>query len=121
MSDDARGCIDVIKQSMPPNVYSALDSFVLSAFATAWAIHKRATHEMGSPGFVWTSKTKRGAESENVWIKIARQQAAQLASLGDRLGLDPKSRAALKLPDAEQRKSKFAGLLGAGVSPGYRN
>ncbi|MGY4288083.1 phage terminase small subunit [Bradyrhizobium sp. LM2.7] len=75
---------------MPPNVYSALDSFVLSAFATAWAIHKRATHEMGSPGFVWTSKTKRGAESENVWIKIARQQAAQLASLGDRLGLRPK-------------------------------
>lgn len=121
LSDDARGCIDIIKQSMPSNIYSALDSFILSAFATAWSIHKRAVHEMGSPGFEWTSKTKRGAESESVWIKIARQQAALMASLGDRLGLDPKSRAALKLPDARQRKSKFAGLLGAGVAPGYRN
>jgi hypothetical protein len=37
-----------------------------------------------------------------------------LASLGDRLGLDPKSRAALHLPDAGQRPSKFAGLLGVG-------
>ena len=36
-----------------------------------------------------------------------------MAALGDRLGLDPKSRAALKLPAAKQRKSKFAGLMGA--------
>ena len=35
-----------------------------------------------------------------------------MATLGDRLGLDPKSRAALKMPDATKRKSKFAGLLG---------
>jgi hypothetical protein len=26
LSDDARGCIDIIKQSMPSSVYSALDS-----------------------------------------------------------------------------------------------
>jgi len=30
LMDDARGCIDVIKQSMPPRIYSALDSFLLS-------------------------------------------------------------------------------------------
>jgi hypothetical protein len=35
-----------------------------------------------------------------------------MASLGDRLGLDPKSRAALKLPNARQQRSKFEGLIG---------
>jgi hypothetical protein len=44
-----------------------------------------------------------------------------LASLGDRLGLDPKSRAGLKLPGAKQRKSKFAGLLGPGSSRSLNN
>ena len=39
-------------------------------------------------------------------------QATIMASLGDRLGLDPKSRAALKLPNARQQKSKFEGLIG---------
>jgi P27 family predicted phage terminase small subunit len=112
LSDDARGCIDLIKQSMPANIYSALDSFLLSAFATAWAIHKRATHEISGPGFKWIATSKRGAPQESAWIKIVTKQAAILAGLGDRLGLDPKSRAALKLPEANQRKSKFAGLIG---------
>lgn len=112
LSDDARGCIDVIKQAMPPNIYSALDSFLLSAFATAWAIHKKATHVISDPKFQWIEASKRGAGVESAWIKMQRQQAALMASLGDRLGLDPKSRAALKMPDASKRKSKFAGLLG---------
>jgi phage terminase small subunit len=107
LSDDARGCIETIKMSMPANIYSALDSFLLSAFATAWALHKRAAHEMNAPDFKWTVKSKRGAAVESAWIKIANRQAAIMASLGDRLGLDPKSRAALKMPSAKQRKSKL--------------
>ena len=113
LSDDARGCIDIIKQSMPSNVYSALDSFLLLAFAMAWAIHKRAAHEIGAPSFQWTTASKRGSPQASPWIRIANQQAGIMAALGDRLGLDPKSRAALKLPAAKQRKSKFAGLMGA--------
>jgi P27 family predicted phage terminase small subunit len=113
LSHDARGCINIIKQSMPSSVYSALDSFLLSAFAMAWATHKRATHEIGMPGFQWTTASKRGSPQASPWIRIANQQAGIMAALGDRLGLDPKSRAALKLPDAKQRKSKFAGLTGA--------
>lgn len=122
LSDDARGCIDIIKQSMPSSIYSALDSFLLSAFATAWAIHKRAAHEIGAPDFKWTTATKRGSPHASPWIRIANQQAGILAALGDRLGLDPKSRAALKLPDAKQRKSKFAGMTGASSpTTTYRN
>jgi P27 family predicted phage terminase small subunit len=111
LSDDARGCMDIIKQSMPSSVYSALDSFLLSAFAMAWAIHKRATHEIGAPGFQWTTASKRGSPQASPWIRTANQQAGIMAALGDRLGLDPKSRAALKLPITKSR-SKFEGLIG---------
>src|SRR5262245_5078972 len=112
LCDDARGCIEVILASMPRQVYSTLDTFLLSAFATAWALHKRATHEISNPTFVAVAKTKRGAPAESAWLRIASKQAMIMASLGDRLGLDPKSRAALKLPESP-RRSKFAGLLGA--------
>jgi len=121
LSDDARGCIDIIKQSMPSNVYSTLDSFLLSAFAMAGATHKRAAHEIGAPGFQWTTASKRGGPQASPWIRIANQQTGILAALGDRLGLDPKSRAALKLPAAQQRKSKFAGLMGATAPTTYKN
>jgi phage terminase small subunit len=116
LHDDARGCIECIKQSMPASVYSALDSFHLAAFGMAWAIHKRAAHEINDPAFRWVVVNSAGSETQSPWIKMLNGQAGILASLGDRLGLDPKSRAALKLPGARQRKSKFAGLLGQPAS-----
>jgi phage terminase small subunit len=78
----------------------------------AWFVHKRCAHEIGNPAFAFTVPGSTGAQVPSPWIKIMNQQAAILASLGDRLGLDPKSRAALKLPDARQKKSKFEGLIG---------
>ena len=118
LADDARGCIEVIKQSMPAKIYSTLDSFLLSAFGTAWAIHKRAALEISNPEFKWIVLNASGSETQSPWLKIANAQAQLMASLGDRLGLDPKSRAALKLPNARQQKSKFDGLIGQiGSSP----
>jgi P27 family predicted phage terminase small subunit len=114
LADDARGCIECIKQSMPSGVYSALDSYILSAFATAWALHKLATHKVNDPAFEHViSVGENGAQAQSPWLAILNKQAALMASLGDRLGLDPKSRAALKLPDAKQKVSKFDGLLGS--------
>lgn len=112
LMDDARGCIEVIKQSMPTKIYSKLDSFLLSAFAMAWAIHKRAAHEINNPAFEWVVENSAGSETPSPWIKMLTNQAQLMASLGDRLGLDPKSRAALKLPSQAKTKSKFAGLIG---------
>jgi phage terminase small subunit len=112
LMDDARGCIDAVKISMPPGVYSALDSFLLSAFGMAWAIHKMAAIEISNPDFVWITTNTKGTQVPSPWVKILNQQAQILASLGDRLGLDPKSRAALKLPNARQQRSKFEGLIG---------
>ena len=112
LPDDARGCIEVIVKSMPPGVYSALDSFHLAAFATAWTIHRKAALEISNPAFQWIVENSRGSKVQSPWIKVLNAQAAIMASLGDRLGLDPKSRASLKLPPARQQKSKFEGLIG---------
>jgi phage terminase small subunit len=109
LPDDARGVFEIVKASMPAKVYSALDSFTLAAYAMAWAIHKRAVIELSNPGF----------DPSSPWLKALNQQAAMLASLGDRLGLSPKSRTVLKLPSSKQQESKFAGLIGqAGSTPG---
>lgn len=117
LSDDARGCIEVVKASMPSSVYSALDSFLLAAFATSWSLHKLATHRINDPNFDHVvSVGENGALAQNPWLSILNKQATLMASLGDRLGLDPKSRAALKLPGAKQKKSKFAGLIGQSAS-----
>ena len=117
LCDDAQGCVEVIKQSMPPDVYARVDSFMLAAFATAWAVHKRASHELNNPDFEWLKPSSKGTLVKNPWVDILRGAAADMAKLGDRLGLSPTARAALHLPkDDEQPKSKFAGLIGQTVS-----
>jgi phage terminase small subunit len=110
LPDDAVGCIEVVKISMPPGVYSRLDSFLLSAFAMAWSEHKHATHIIAAPDFKRVIHNSVGNLVVNPWLKHLNQQAVILASLGDRLGLDPKARQNLRLP-AEAPKSKFGGLI----------
>ena len=88
--DDARGCIEVIRQSMPKSVYSALDSYLLAAFGMAWAIHKKAAREISNPDFNWTVNNSVGSQILSPWLKVLNAQATIIASLGDRLGLDPK-------------------------------
>ena len=117
LMDDARGCIEVIQRSMPSSIYSALDSFHLAAFGTAWAIHKMAALKVCDPDFQCVVTGATGAQVSSPWLKVLNQQAALITSLGDRLGLNPASRAALKLPTAKQKRSKFEGLIGrAGLS-----
>lgn len=112
LADDAQGCIDLITQSMPPKVYALVDTFLLAAFGVAWAIHKRAAHELAQPGFQFIVANAAGNEVQNTWIKVHTQQAMLMATLGDRLGLNPKARAQIKLPEPGKQASKFDGLLG---------
>ena len=112
LSVDARDCVEVIRASMPEGVYCALDSFHLAAFAMAWAVHKRAATEIGMPGFEWIETNDKGNRAPNVWFRILNTQAAIIVSLGDRLGLDPKSRASIA-PPGQRDASKFAGLIGS--------
>ena len=117
LHEDAQGCIEVIRSSMPPKTYAALDSFALAAFSTAWALHKRAAHEISNPEFAHLVTNGAGSLAKNPWIDILNGQARVMMSYGDRLGLDPKARASLKLP-SEKPPGKFDGLLGqSGSSP----
>lgn len=121
IANDAKACIEIIQQSMPPGVYAKMDTFLLAAFATAWAVHKQASTEMARPDFVWMVERITGpADNErvhlepNAWIKVSQNQAMLMASLGDRLGLDPKSRAAIQpLQESKKQASKFDGLVSA--------
>ena len=115
LHEDAQACIEVIRHSMPPKVYAALDSFLLSGFATAWAVHKRAAHEVSNPEFEWTVLNGAGSLAKNPWLTILSSALRDMMAAGDRLGLDPKARAALRLP-AEQPASKFGGLTGRATS-----
>jgi P27 family predicted phage terminase small subunit len=115
LHEDAQACIEVIRGSMPPKVYAKVDSFLLSGFATAWAVHKRAAHEISNPAFGWLVTNGSGSLAKNPWVDILRGALKDMMSAGDRLGLDPKARAALRLP-AEQPQSKFAGLIGRPTS-----
>lgn len=111
LPDEAGAVIEIIKEMMPDRVYSAVDSYLLSAFAMEWYVHRQISHFISDPLFGWTVTNRLGEQKVNPWVKELPKHAMALASLGDRLGLDPKSRAALRLPD-EKPRSKFDGLLG---------
>lgn len=111
LPEDAQACIEQVKRAMPPSVYTSVDSYALSAFATAWAWHKYATHHMASPEFVAVTKDEKGVERPSPWFRILNASSAEMRSWGDRLGLTPAARANLKLPGQGEKQSKFDGLV----------
>ena len=116
LPEEAQACMEMIKASMPDGVYSQGDSYTIAAFATAWFAHREAVHRMSDPSFEWVVTSQVGAQKPSPWIGIMNDAAHQMASLGDRLGLNPKARLGLKLPAERQQRSKYAGLFGPSVS-----
>jgi P27 family predicted phage terminase small subunit len=116
LPDSAQACMEVVKASMPDGIYSQADTYTIAAFASAWMVHREAVHRMADPGFEWIVTSDVGAKKANPWIGIMNEQARMMASLGDRLGLNPKARLGLKLPAERQQRSKYAGLFGPSVS-----
>lgn len=109
LDDDARECFEMIVSAMPPSTYSATDAGGIAVYAAAWADHKRATEALKTEPALVPGST--GNLSVNPWFKIKNEAARIMMAMGDRLGLDPKSRAGLVAPQ-EKPKSKFAGLIG---------
>ena len=105
----ARGAIEAVRNGMPARIYSASDSFLLAAFGMAWSLHQQAAMKIAAPDF--EAVGERGAI--NRWVTVLDKATGQMLALSDRLGLDPRSRQALKLPHARQQRSKFAELAGA--------
>lgn len=109
LDDDARECFEMIVSAMPPSTYSSTDAGGIAVYAAAWADHKRATEALKTEPALVPGST--GNLSVNPWFKIKNEAARIMMAMGDRLGLDPKSRAGLVAPE-EKPKSKFAGLIG---------
>lgn len=109
LDDDARECFEMIVSAMPPSTYSSTDAGGIAVYAAAWADHKRATEALKTEPALVPGST--GNLSVNPWFKIKNEAARIMMAMGDRLGLDPKSRAGLVDPE-EKPKSKFAGLIG---------
>lgn len=106
---DARECFDMIVAAMPPGTYALTDTGGVAVYAVAWANHKRATHAlMTEPPLVPGST---GNLTANPWFKILNDASRIMMAQGDRLGLDPKSRAALSMPE-QKPQNKFSGLIG---------
>lgn len=109
LTGDARECFEMIVAAMPPGTYATTDTGGVAVYAEAWADHKKATEALAtSPALVPGST---GNLTQSPWFKIKNEAARIMMSMGDRLGLDPKARAALGRPE-EKPKSKFSGLIG---------
>jgi P27 family predicted phage terminase small subunit len=111
LSDDAKACIEMIKQSLPPKTFASCDTFLLAAYANAWAEHKRCVEEVNGDDFKHVESGSQGQPVLNPWLKHMNEQARLMLSIGAKLFLDPVARAALKLQD-EKPASKFSGLIG---------
>ena len=61
---------------MPVEVYSALDTFLLSAFAFAWVIHSKAAEQIAKSDFPWIVPNTRGGTPPNAWLSILNSQAS---------------------------------------------
>ena len=109
LDDDARQCFEMIVAAMPPGTYAATDTGGIAVYAAAWSDHKRATEALKTEPALVPGST--GNLTVNPWFKIKNEAARIMMSMGDRLGMDPKARAALALPE-EKKQSKFAGLIG---------
>lgn len=110
LGDIEKQCIEQIRAMMPPAVYSKVDGFILAAYATQWATFRQATIERQTDTRLMIPGST-GQMVTNPLIGTQMKALEKMAALGDRLGLDPKARAALSLP-SEAPKSKFAGFIG---------
>lgn len=104
-----RGVWRRITDNMPSRLYGAGDTAILAAYCVAAGLHRKAVLEINVSGEVCTGEG--GAPYQSPWISILNRQAALIATLGTRLGLDPAARNNVNIkPDAPV--SKFAGLVG---------
>lgn len=101
---------DRIINSMPPKLYGACDSELLTAYCVAAGMHKEAVEELTKGDGV--VKGKNDAPYQNPWVGILNKQAQLIATLGGRLGLDPAARSSINMPKGQSKSTKFGDLIG---------
>lgn len=95
--------------AMPPGLYSAADSAVLTLYAQSWSMLIRAMQEIDLNGL---TILEDGKLKTNPAVKTWKAASENLLKTADRLGLSPGVRSRLRLPTrGEKPESKFAGLI----------
>lgn len=112
LNEDAQACAEHIIRSFKTKRLTAPDSYALAVFATAWAWHKAATHEMSRPGFEPVVSGSTSNQAPNPWFKILNEQARVMLQYAQKLYLTPRDRAGLAGVGEEKPPSKFDGLIG---------
>jgi len=107
----AAGVWNQIISSMPPNLYTAVDSVILSAFCVAAGQYRTATEQLDREGLTLKSKNS-GDEKPHPALQAQTKALNAISILGARLGLDPSSRSSIIMPSGIKLESKFEGLIG---------
>ena len=100
--------------SMAEGVYTMCDEQLLASYCQACSLHRQAVlvNQVGRNNArlekIITETMYRDTNGKD-WIRIQKEQAAAIASIGSRLGLDPAARTAIKVPD-KQKTGKFGDL-----------
>jgi phage terminase small subunit len=116
LSDDAQACAQFIIDNYKHKMITSLDSFVLSIFSSAWAIHKMALEAINQREFVPIDLDDNGRPVKSKWFDILNEQARIMMQAAPKLFLTPADRTSIRLERDAPPKSKFDGLLGQTAS-----
>jgi len=98
--------------AMPAEVYTGADSAVLAAYCEAVAAHQTATKLISAKDFEAVSAGSTGQAVVHPAYKLQADMARLIATLGQRLGLDPIARQQINANPAETAgKDPFADLV----------
>lgn len=98
-------------RSMPPGLYARADEATLRAFCVAAVLHYDAARALATEPTVLVDRY--GRHYLNPLVKVVSDQARQIVTLGNILGLNPTARDQLRDPAAAQDDNSWDGLLKA--------
>ena len=102
---------DQIIESMPPALYKAVDSVILSTFCVAARQYRISTEQLAKEGLTMRSMVS-GDEKPHPALQAQAKALTAISTMGARLGLDPSSRSSIIMPKGKLIDSKFEGLFG---------
>lgn len=112
LDDYAKQVWNRVILSMADGVFTRCDTGTLAAYCRAESMLRSAAYvnQLGRYNAYRAGYITNGAYSDTNakdWLRIEKEQAAAVASLGTRLGLDPSARTAIKVPE-NKKGGKFS-------------
>lgn len=88
-----------------------IDRGVLALYCAAWGRWVDAYEQVSAEGFEAVVVSEKGGLYQNPWVGIASNAAKDVLKFGEKLGLSPAARSAIKLPQADVEDDPFADLF----------